>query len=654
MIRNAWLIPLIPAISFFIILFFGKRLPKKGAEVGIGAVGLCLLMSIISAGQWIANDEVVSRHLTWFKMGGVQFGAGIHMDGLAVMMLFVVTLISLMVHIYSTGYMHGDRRYTYFFAALSLFTAAMLNLVVADNTLQFLVGWEGVGLCSFMLIGHWFEEKNNSDAALKAFITTRIGDIGLLVGIVTLFFAAGKTFNIEHLNQLALSGHISHGLLLAGAALLFMGVVGKSAQFPLHVWLPDAMAGPTPVSALIHAATMVVAGVYLVARLYGVFWQGFSIEAGGINLVALIGGITMIIAAGLAFVQSDIKRVLAYSTISQLGYMVAALGVGAWTAGVFHLFTHAFFKALLFLGSGSVIHACDTNSMFEMGGLRKVMPTTFRTFIIGSLALAGIFPLAGFFSKDEILLGASKNGFPIILVLGLIGAFMTACYMGRACFLTFWGEYRGDGHPHESPRSMTVPLVILSVLSVTAGWLNFPGVDKFTEWVPFRVPGVAFHPPHHEFNLLFAVLTSIPAFLGIGIAAWVYYWQTAPKGVLERSAPLRALHTLLVEKYYLDRIFVDGIIGSIKGPIARAVYWVNQNVIDGAVNGVAFVAQKLARLTYEVIDQKVVDGAVNGVGVTASEAGGALRLMQSGRVQQYAAILFAAVGLLGLAVTLFT
>src|SRR5947207_15741587 len=319
----------------------------------------------------------VERHVTWFKFGGVDVHAGIHIDGLAVMMLFVVTFVSLMVHVYSVGYMHGDRRFTFFYAALSLFTASMLTLVVAPNTLQLLVGWELVGVCSFLLIGHWWEEEVNSAAAIKAFITTRVGDVGLMLGIITLFYAAGRNFDIAHLNRLALTGGISHHLLLVGALLLLLGVVGKSAQFPLHVWLPDAMAGPTPVSALIHAATMVVAGVYLVARVYGVFFTGFSIYAGGINYVAIIGGATVLIAAALAFVQDDIKRVLAYSTVSQLGYMVMGLGVGAWTAAVFHIFTHAFFKALLFLGSGSVSHSGSHHSFDmkeDMGGLRRRMP----------------------------------------------------------------------------------------------------------------------------------------------------------------------------------------------------------------------------------------------------------------------------------------
>jgi NADH-quinone oxidoreductase subunit L len=654
MAEHAWLIPLLPTLSFVVILLFGKRLPGSGDWVGIGAVGTSFLLSLIVAAQWISSEDIVEKSVTWWRNGPTTIAFGLHIDGLTAMMFVVVSFVSLMVHVYSTGYMEGDVRYTYFFAALSLFTASMLLMVMADNLLELLIGWELVGVCSFMLIGHWFEEKPNSDAALKAFFTTRTGDVGLMLGVITLFFAAGQTFHIETINRMALNGDIPHGLVLAGGLLLFLGVMGKSAQFPLHIWLPDAMAGPTPVSALIHAATMVVAGVYLVARVYGVFWAGFSIEAGGINWVALIGGITLIIAAGLAFVQDDIKRVLAYSTVSQLGYMVAALGVGAWTAGVFHLFTHAFFKALLFLGSGSVIHAVHSNNMSEMGGLRKYMPTTFVTFVIGSLALAGIVPLAGFWSKDEILLGAAKNGYPFILVLGLIGAFMTACYMGRAVYLTFYGEYRGHGHPHESPASMTVPLVLLTIPSVVVGLLNAPGIEKFAHWVRFEVPGVTgFEIPEHPFNPGLAFVSVAVAVGGILVATWVYYWQTAPKGVLQRSPALRWLHTFLVEKYYLDRLFVDGLVGAIKGPIARAAYWVNQNVIDGVVNAFGGGARILPRFTYDILDQRGVDGIVNGIGASASETGGLLRLVQSGRVQQYALMLFGAVGLLGLVLAVF-
>jgi NADH-quinone oxidoreductase subunit L len=656
-VEKAWLIPLLPALSFLVILFFGKKLPRGGSESGILAVGLSFLLSVFVAIDWITNHAIVDQHWVWWHNGEAKVTIGQHVDGLTAMMFVVVTFVSLMVHIYSTGYMHGDVRFTYFFAALSLFTASMLFMVLADNLLQLMIGWELVGLCSFMLIGHWFEEKNNSSAALKAFFTTKFGDIGLLLGTITLFFAAEKTFHIETINKMALEHEIGHGLLLAGALLLFLGVMGKSAQFPLHVWLPDAMAGPTPVSALIHAATMVVAGVYLVARVYGVFWEGFSIGNGGLNWMALIAGITMIIAAGLAFVQDDIKRVLAYSTVSQLGYMVAALSVGAWTAGVFHLFTHAAFKALLFLGSGSVIHAVHSNNMSEMGGLKKYMPTTYWTFIIGTLALAGIFPLAGFWSKDEILLGAMKNQYPYILVLGIIGAFMTAAYMGRCVHLTFHGEYRGHGHPHESPRSMTVPLVLLAIPSVTIGLINASAfhIEKFAHWVRFEIPGVEFEPPEHKFNALLAVFSFAVAAGGLAVATMVFYWNNAPaKGAWKRVPAFRALNTFLVEKYYLDHLFVDGVVGFIKGPLARATYWTNQKIIDGIVNAVGVGAKIAGRFTYDVLDQKGVDGIVNGIGVSASETGGVLRLVQSGRVQQYALMLFAAVGLLGLALIFFT
>jgi NADH-quinone oxidoreductase subunit L len=656
MIRNAWLIPLLPAVSFFLILFFGRRMPKKGAEIGIAALLLAALLAVISAGQWIgkaAPREAVDRHATWWKLGGIDVGVGIHVDGLTVMMLVVVTFVSLMVHIYSTGYMHQDRRYTYFFAALSLFTAAMLTLVVADNTLQLMIGWELVGLCSFMLIGHWWEEGANSDAAIKAFITTRCGDVGLMLGIITLFFAAGQNFNIANLNNLALTGGISHGVLLAGAVLLFLGVMGKSAQFPLHVWLPDAMAGPTPVSALIHAATMVVAGVYLVARLYGVFFSAFHFNTGGINYVALIGGITIIIAALLAFVQDDVKKVLAYSTVSQLGYMVMALGVGAWTAGVFHLFTHAFFKALLFLGSGSLIHAVHSNNMSEMGGMRKHMPTTFWTFIVGSVALAGIPPFAGFWSKDEILNGASANHYPLFLVIGLVGAFMTAAYMTRACYLIFWGEYRGHGHPHESPPSMAWPLRILAGLSIVAGLVNAPGIEKFKDWVAFEVPGVPEVVREHAFNPGLALLSTLVALAGVG-AALAYYNRGFLRGLVPRNALARVGYRFLVNKYYLDELFIEGIIRPIQYPVARAAYWINQNVIDGVVNGIGIGAREVAHVTYDYIDQIGIDGIVNGAGISAEEGGTILRHIQTGRVQQYAAYLFGAAALLALILVFVT
>jgi len=683
-LENAWLVPLIPAVSFVLILAFGKRLPKKGSEIGIAGVGASFVLACGAVVQWIdrvesagggghadeggeahrgagrfllaaaqegghAAVEPIKRSITWWQSGGIEFGAGIQIDGLAVAVMFVVTLVSLLVHIYSTSYMENDRRYTYFFAALSLFTAAMLLLVVADNTLQLLVGWELVGLCSFMLIGHWWEEQPNSDAALKAFLTTRTGDIGLICGIVILFFGAG-TFDIVEINEKALGGEMSHLVVLMGAVGLFAGVVGKSGQFPLHTWLPDAMAGPTPVSALIHAATMVVAGVYLVARMYGVFWEGFSIDAGGINLVAAIGGITVLIAAALAFVQNDIKKVLAYSTISQLGYMVMGLGVGAWTAAIFHLFTHAFFKALLFLGSGSVSHAVHSFDMKkDMGGLREWMPHTYKTFLIGSLALAGIFPLAGFWSKDEILLGAKENGYELFLYVGLIGAFMTAAYMTRCVYLTFFGEYRGHGHPHESPAAITVPLWVLAAFSIGAGFLNATafGIHSFQEWFE---PTIAFPPvEHHDFSWLDAGVATVVAVGAIAVAFGYWFRNLGPHGLTERNRFAKAGNTFLMNKYYLDHLYEKIVVAGIKGPIARAAYWINQNVIDGVVNGVGIGARESGKFVYEKIDQAVVDGIVNGSGAAAEGSGGLLRHIQTGRVQQYASLLFGGATLLALA-----
>jgi len=679
----AWIIPALPAVSFLLILFFGKRMPLRGAEIGIGAVGLSFVLSVVAVIQWIDRVESATGHseglralgrglfagpaheaepvvqpvvhsITWWQNGLIDFNVGTRVDGLVVMMLFVVTLISLLVHIYSVAYMREEVRFTHYYAMLSLFTASMLLLVVANNTLVLLVGWEGVGLCSFALIGHFWEEGANSAAALKAFLTTRTGDIGLMIGIIIMFFAAG-TFDIAKTNEYALSPGANHALLLAGAICLFIGIIGKSGQFPLHTWLPDAMAGPTPVSALIHAATMVVAGVYLGARLYPVFFEGFSINAGGLNFMVLIGGITIIIGALLAFVQRDIKKVLAYSTISQIGYMVMALGAGAWTAAVFHLFTHAFFKALLFLGAGSVSfsgshHSFDMKS--DMGGLRKPMPITFWTFIIGSLALAGIFPFAGFWSKDEILVTAGKSGYTAFLVVGLVGAFLTAAYMTRCIYLTFFGEYRGHGHPHESEPLITVPLIILAFFSVVAGLLNAApfGIEKFKEWVEPRVvfPELV----HADFDVPKAIISVAIAVLGIGIAAFLFFRHEEEgrlKGLTQRNALARVGYTFLEKKYYLDVLYENIVVAGIKGPIARGAYWFDQHVIDKIVNAIGGGARRLGVFTYDVVDQKVVDGAVNEIAEVTGETGGLLRYIQSGRVQRYALLLFAAVGLLSLA-----
>jgi NADH-quinone oxidoreductase subunit L len=705
-LRNAWIIPVIPALSFFLILLFGKRLPRKGSGLGIAAVGAAFVLALVTQVQWFqhvndaehesepteehaaqvvtvsgvsdgeisapetpeqqgeeseehASIEPVTREWTWFEFGETEAEVGTLIDGPAVMMLIVVTLVSLLVHVYSTDYVAGDRRYTHFFAFLSLFTASMLGLVMSRSTLQLMVCWELVGVCSFVLIGHWWEEKANSDAALKAFITNRVGDVGMIVGVIILFFAAGQSFDILDINTQALNGDISHTALLVASCALIAAVMSKSGQFILHTWLPDAMAGPTPVSALIHAATMVVAGIYMVSRLYGVFWEGLSIGVSSINLLALVGGVTVLGGAGLAFVQNDIKRVLAYSTVSQLGYMVMALGIGAWTAALFHLFTHAFFKACLFLGSGSVSHAVHSFDMREMGGLRKWMPQTYRTFLIATAALIGIFPFAGFWSKDEILAGASQLGgagnYRVFVVVGIIGAFMTAAYMTRCVYLTFFGEFRGHGHPHESGPRIVVPLWILAVLGVVAGLVNLPSAlapdsvelrfEHYYEPVGAYFPSIVPEFAHPEFSWGIAIVSTLIGLIGIGIGIGWYTGRIALRGISERNALARAGYTTLVNKYYFDHLYTDVIAAGTKGPVARGVNWFNQNVIDGVVNGAGRLATASGRWVYTHVDQQVVDGAVNGSAAAAQTGGQVFRQLTSGKVQQYGALLFGAAAL---------
>ena len=620
------------------------------------------------------RGEPIVTERTWFQSGDTKVPIGTLVDGQSVMLLFVVTLVSGLVHIYSTDYVHGDRRYTHYFAFLSLFTASMLFMVLASSTIQLIVGWELVGVCSFALIGHWWEDKPNSDAALKAFLTNRVGDIGLLVGMSILFFAAGSTFNIGEINAKAAAGEINGTALTWAAVALMAAVMSKSGQFVLHTWLPDAMAGPTPVSALIHAATMVVAGVYMIGRLYPVFWEGLTISGSNVNLMALIGGVTTVGGGVLAFVQRDIKKVLAYSTVSQLGYMVLALGVGAYTAGMFHLFTHAFFKACLFLGAGSVSHAChhSFDMKSDMGGLRKHMPITFWTFLIGSAALAGIPPLAGFWSKDEILAGAGVwpgtggNGtYYIPFIFGMITAALTAAYMTRTVWLTFFGEYRGHEQPHESGRRITTPLIILAAMAATVGFLNMPGpfvaklglpsgiAHRFEQWVePSGIPSFVsaeyndFHHANPSFTLaIFATLLAA----GSGLLVWRYYKALYAKdpmaseytdGLRSRSGLARRGYSLLENKYYLDHLYTDTIAVAVKGPLARLANWTNQNILDGVVNLAGWVSVRTGRLVYRFVDQGVVDRTVNASGRTASGSGQMLRLIQSGQIRQYAALMF--------------
>jgi len=640
-IHAAWIIAVLPLASFFLIVFFGKRMPGKGAEIGIPVMFVCLILALGSLLHFVNGGGPVESAVSWFQIGPLHFELGQYVDGLTGVMLVVVALVSLCVQIYSLGYMYGDTRYTWYYAVLSLFTGAMLTVVVSNNLFELLVGWEIMGVSSYLLIGHWWEEKENSNAAIKAFITTRIGDVPFVFGIFVMIVATG-TSNIPKITAAASSGHISTLLLTVGALLLFGGAIGKSAQVPLHVWLPDAMAGPTPVSALIHAATMVAAGVYLVGRMYAVFVHA---NPAALTTVAVIGSITMLIAALLAVIQDDIKRVLAYSTISQLAYMVAALSLGprGYTAGLFHLFTHAFFKALLFLGAGSVIHAVHTNNMSEMGGLRKHMPRTFWTFLIGSAALAGIPPLAGFWSKDEIISTAFAEHSYGLWAIALITAVLTAFYMTRVVLLTFFGEYRGKAHPHESPLTMTGPLVLLAGLSCVAGFLGAPQLKGvFADWVHF---GPLVHEP---FQYGFAAVSLVGAAAGVLVGYRLY------AGWRERDpvAHLGPLYTLLQHNYYLDDVYMKGIINPIKGPIARGVNWTNQNVLDGVVNGAAWMIRKLG-LGVNAVDRNVIDGAVNGAGFAAGLTGRGLRHVQGGNVQRYAIFLFVGVAALTIFITLF-
>jgi NADH-quinone oxidoreductase subunit L len=654
----AWLIPALPAAATVVIMLFGKRLPKQGAEVGIGAISLAFLISIAVAVEVFgANVRAVAagapaflneRFVTLTPIGsGFDIQAGIRVDGLAAMMFLLVTFVSLMVQIYSTGYMHDDPRYTYFFLLLSLFTFSMLLLVIANNLFMVLMGWELVGVCSYLLIGFWWEEKANSDAGIKAFLTTKFGDIGLVVGIVTLW-SMFRTFNIGAIIRAVEAGiqaggaPLDHGLLTFALIALFVGAIGKSAQFPLHTWLPDAMAGPTPVSALIHAATMVTAGVFLVARLYPIFQASPT----AMTVVAIIGAITLFMAGLLALVQDDVKRVLAYSTVSQLGYMIAALAF-SYTAGIFHLFTHGFFKALLFLGAGSLIHAVHSNNMSDMGGLRKPMPVTFWTFLIGSAALAALPPLAGFWSKDEVLasaLGAGGYTGNVVLVLGALGGILTAFYMTRVLYLVFAGEFRGTGHPHESPPAMRWPLVALAIPSAVIGFINLPfealHPKGFAAWTMFSLEHFEAHGA--EFVIWLAGLSMLLAVAGILVGRALY--RDSPSLAEDPMLGLGLLTRVLENRYYLDHLYTDLIVRTaVRDKLAPAAYWLNDHMIDRIVSLAGAGALRLGRATYDYADQKGIDGAVNGLGVSANWSGGLIKFAQSGNVQLYAGALFVGV-----------
>ena len=649
-LEYAWLLPVVPAVAALLIVLLGKRLPGKGADIGMISISAVAVMAGLVLFHFVDGGGAYERTWDWSPVGLLGFGSfslevGVFVDGLTAVMVTMVAVVSFCVHLYSIGYMKDDPRFHWFYALLSLFTAAMLNLVVANNLIQLLIGWELVGIASYLIIGFWWESKENTNAANKAFLTTRFGDVGFMFGIFTLIFAVG-TSNIPEILEASEAGAISTGLLVVSGLLLLCGAVGKSAQFPLHVWLPDAMAGPTPASALIHAATMVVAGIYLIARMFPIYVDGET----AITVVGIVGAVTMLLGAVLALVQDDLKRVLAYSTISQLAYMVAALGLGShgYTPGLFHMFTHAFFKALLFLCAGSVIHAVHSNNMSEMGGLRKTMPLTYWTFLIGTLALMGVPPFAGFWSKDEIITVAWREGEYLIWGAALLTAGLTAFYMIRALLLTFHGEYRGHAHPHESPRVMTVALVILAIPSIVVGFVGAPNLDlgfvefngAFGDWVFFREHVT------EDFSIGYALVSLVAVGIGAALSLALYRGWRA-KDPLTRLGPV---YTALQRRLYIDELYMRGIVRPVQYSLAAAVNWTNTYVLDGIVNGAAALTRGLAQVV-AWFDRTVIDGAVNTIGRGAGESGGLLRYLQSGNVQRYAVFLFVGVVALAIVVT---
>ncbi len=640
---GAWLIMAVPLVATALIILVGKRLPLKGFELAWGSMAFVAaygtILFVSNMGTGISSDHAVQIA----ELGALDVEWGWTVDGLSILMFFVVGVVGLLVFTYAFGYMKGDVRWTFFFASFTLFAGAMLVLVASQNMLQLIVGWEGVGVASYLLIGHYWEEKENSDAAIKAFLVNKVADVGLFLGVIILTITVGS-FRFADVLDAAVNDEITSTVAVAAGILILIGAMGKSGQVPFHVWLPDAMAGPTPVSSLMHAATMVTAGIYLVARMFP-FYESVAHDVR--PLILAVGTITLIVTGLVALVQNDIKKVLAYSTLSQLGYMMAALGAGAYIAGLFHLFTHAFFKALLFLGAGSVIHAVHSNDMTDMGGLRKYMPTTYWTWVAASLALVGIFPLAGFFSKDEILASLGDEGYVLALVIALAGAVVTAFYMARATFLTFHGAYKGHGEPHESPPVMTWPLIGLGVGTVFFGWLNVPGLfDGFGDWVrnrPFEAELFGHHAESFNFGL-----AAIGLGLGLaGIAAGYYFFFKDHDTQEARDFfEVPVLYPLLRHKYYLDDIYHHGVVVPIRDRLAAAVNWSNGAIIDGVVNGVGYVMAFLAKIVYGGFDQRGIDLGINALAGATGETGGVLRYAQSGKVQQYAAALFAGAVLL--------
>jgi NADH-quinone oxidoreductase subunit L len=665
----AWLLPL---LAFVINIFVGKRLPRKGDWVSVSAIAVSLMIAVYLLIRMLTHydpDFIVTASATWIDLGKFRLDMGIYLDNLAIVMMVVVTTVSFLVHIYSIGYMHGDSRYNRFFSYLSLFSFSMLGLILWDNLFGIYIHWELVGICSYLLIGYWFEKDSASDAGKKAFITNRIGDFGFLIGLL-IIFASLETLNLAAIYQGVAAGQLSGTMLTAAGILLFCGAIGKSAQFPLHVWLPDAMEGPTPVSALIHAATMVAAGVYLMARLT------FMLSFDAMLVVAYIGGFTAIFAATIAITQNDIKRVLAYSTVSQLGYMIMAIGVGSYTAGFFHLTTHAMFKAGLFLGSGSVIHAMhhamhkmhvhdDPNDIRLMGGFRGKMPVTYITFLIYTFALCGIPFFSGFLSKDAILGGtlafAMSQTNPIHYLLPLFGftaAMITAFYMFRLVIRTFYGEpQRPDlyEHIHESPGVITVPLSVLAVLSIFIfytlpafnpisaehGWFEHliaKPVSAVSAQLGHEVLHIDEHAAHtaHVGGILISIIVAVT---GILLAFALYFWKKWDVAALTEK--IKPLYRLSYHKYYFDEIYGATVI---RGTLLwnNMLSWIDAHIIDGIVNGSAWVT-KGASFFSGLFDLHIIDGLVNALADVTQNFGRNIRRIQTGQVQGY--ILGALLGL---------
>lgn len=617
-----WLVPLIPLIGF-ILNGLGRNTFSKGLTGFIGS-GVIFISFAISVGIFLAlgSDPVKSHEIflfDWISAGSLHIPLSFLVDPLSSIMLLIISGVGFLIHIYSIGYMHDDEGFGKFFSYLNLFIFFMLLLVLGSNYIVMFIGWEGVGLCSYLLIGFWYTNSNYASAAKKAFVMNRIGDLGFLLGVFFIFTTFGSVEFSKIFPQAAnmLPGNSTIALI---ALLLFIGACGKSAQLPLFTWLPDAMAGPTPVSALIHAATMVTAGIYMIARSNLLFDLAPVIQ----HIIAIVGLATAIIAAIIALTQTDIKKVLAYSTVSQLGYMFLGLGVGAYDGAFFHVITHAFFKALLFLCAGSVIHALHhEQDMRHMGGLRKKLPVTFMTMLIGTIAIAGLPPFSGFFSKDEILAHVYTHD-KIMWGIAVFGAFLTAFYMFRMLFLTFYGKYRGTHHAeekiHESPGSMTIPLIVLAVLSAAGGIIGIPEALGGSHWLSHWLAPVIHHAaeaPDHatEYALMAVSVTGVLISIGIAYSRYIGKNHIPVPDEAKRSL----LANLSYNKFYFDEIY-DVLI---RKPL---------DILSG--------------FFYRIFDNKIVDGIVNGLGWGTSEASKGLRLVQSGNVGFY--IFMMVVGIISL------